>query len=276
MTSFKSKLAKAVETNNSLVCVGLDPDRTKMSASLQNSTDALFEFNKAIIDATADLVCAFKPNSAFYEAEGDSGVAQLKKTCDYILQNYPNVPIILDAKRADIGNTNDAYAKFAFVWLNVDALTIQPYLGREAVQPFLDYRDKGSIILCRTSNPGAGEFQDLKVEGEQLYKLVARNVAGQWNSAGNCSLVVGSTYPEELAAVREIVGPDMDILLPGIGAQGGDLAKSLAAGLNPAKTGLIISSTREIIYASSGDDFAEAAREKTSRLRDEINKYRNS
>lgn len=271
---FKSKLNATTKRNDSLLCVGLDPDYDKLPASVKQSDQPLLEFNKAIIDATADLVCTFKPNSAFYEAAGADGIAQLKKTCDYITEKYPDIPILLDYKRGDIGNTNDYYAKFAFDYLNVDAITIQPYMGREANEAFLKYKDKGIFVLCRTSNPGAGEFQNLESEGRKLYEVVAQAVSSGWNRNGNCHLVVGATYPEELTAIRGIVGDDMVILAPGIGAQGGDVEASVKAGVNGDGKGMIINASRGVIYASSGDDFAEAARAEALKLRDEINKYR--
>lgn len=274
MRSFKSKLADAIARNDSLLCVGLDSDSERLPKHFADEPEPMFAFNKAIIDATAEYVCSFKPNSAFYEAEGPSGIEQLYETCRYISDKYPDIPIIIDAKRADIGSTNAGYAKFVFEYLGADALTVHPYLGQEAVQTFLDYKDKGIIVLCRTSNPGAKELQDLDTGDEQLYKVVARNVAEKWNKNGNCLLVVGATYPEELAEVRSIVGDEMDFLVPGIGAQGGDLEATLKAGLNSGKNGLIISSSRDIIFAGSGEDFAEAAAAKAKAVRDEINKYR--
>lgn len=274
--NISDKLAGAIEANDSLVCVGLDPDLSQdnFPEHIKKQTHPLFTFNKAIIDATADLVCVFKPNSAFYESSGASGIEQLKQTCDYIREKYPKIPVILDAKRADIGNTNNGYATFAFDYLKADALTVHPYLGGEAIGPFLTRKDKGIIVLCRTSNPGAGEFQDLEVDGKKLYETVAEKVSKYWNINGNCMLVVGATYPSELAAVRAIVGQEMNILVPGIGAQGGDLEATLLAGLNNKHTGLLISASRSIIYASGGVDFAVAARSEATNLRDEINKIR--
>jgi orotidine-5'-phosphate decarboxylase len=271
---FLRKLAQAVKKNNSLLSVGLDPTMDMLPQHLRNSAMPFFTFNKAIIDAMADLVCAFKPNSAFYEARGASGIEELKRTCDYIHETYPGTPIILDYKRGDIGNTNLHYNDFAFDYLKVDAVTIHPYFGREAIQPFLDHADKGIIIMCRNSNAGAGEFQDLEVDGQKLYLRVAKNVATNWNDNGNCLLVVGATVPEELAEVRQVVGDDMVLLVPGIGAQGGDLEATLRAGLNKAGSGLIINSSRDILYQSSGEDFAAAARSRALATRDLINKYR--
>ncbi len=272
--TFREKLTRSWTKSNSLLCVGLDPDFDKLPTSLKDHPQALFEFNKAIIDATAELVSAYKPNSAFYEALGADGIEQLKLTANYLHENYPEISIILDAKRADIGNTNNGYTSFIFDYLGMDAVTLHPYLGQEALEPFLNYKDKGLIILCRTSNPGAGEFQDLLVDGKPVYRHVAEQVSKDWDTNGNCLLVVGATYPEEMKIIREIVGPDMPFLVPGIGAQGGDIEAVMKAGLNDNKQGLIISSSREILYASSGEDFAEAARQKATATRDEINKFR--
>jgi orotidine-5'-phosphate decarboxylase len=269
--TFAEKLENIIRKNNSLVCVGLDPDLTKLPEHIKLLSNPLFEFNKAIIDATAGLACAYKPNSAFYEASGANGIEQLKMTCDYINDKYPEVPIILDAKRADIGNTNIGYAEFAFDYLKADGLTVHPYMGGESLEPLLAHKDKGIIVLCRTSNLGAGEFQDLEIEGKKLYQVVAKKVANDWNKNKNCLLVVGATYPSEIAEVRQIIGQDMIILVPGIGAQGGELEATLKAGLNQDKTGLMISASRSIIYASNGADFAVAARDETHKLRDEIN-----
>jgi orotidine-5'-phosphate decarboxylase len=273
-TTFHQKLSTIVKKQNSLVCVGLDSDLRRLPLFIKNKTNPQFLFNKAIIDNTHDLVCAYKPNSAFYEALGDFGIKQLKMTCDYLLKNYPEIPIILDAKRADIGSTNQGYVEFIFDYLNADAVTLHPYLGQEAIQPFLDRKDKGSIILCRTSNPGAGEFQDLIVKNKSLYQIIAQKVTQKWNVNNNCMLVVGATYPKELKIVRKIAG-DMTFLVPGIGSQGGDTKKTVEAGLNSKKMGMIINSSRGIIFASSNKDFAQRARDETIKLRDEINKYRN-
>jgi orotidine-5'-phosphate decarboxylase len=261
---FKTKLSAAWAKNNSLLCVGLDPDTTKLPAGLGQ-----FEFNKAIIDATADLVCAYKPNSAFYEARGAAGIEELKQTCDYLHEHHPDLPIILDFKRGDIGNTNRLYAEFAFDYLGADAITIQPYQGQQALQPFLDYKEKGIIILCRMSNPGAEEFQNLNVEGQPLYLKVAKNISQDWNANGNCHLVVGATNPEEIAAVRQAVGNEMVLLVPGVGAQSGDIEAAVRAGGKR----LIINSSRDILYASAGEDFVTAARDRATATRDAINKY---
>jgi orotidine-5'-phosphate decarboxylase len=260
------------------VCVGLDVNYEQLPPAIkehQTIEEAIFTFNRAIIDATANLVCAYKPNSAFYEAHGESGIRALTRTISYCQTNFPHIPIILDAKRADIGNTNTGYVLSAFDHLGVDAITVHPYLGKEALAPFLERKDKGIIVLAKTSNPGSGEFQDLLVglDQEPLYQVIARNVAQYWNSNGNCGLVVGATYPEELRCVRKLVG-DMPLLIPGIGAQGGDVAATVAAGQDSRGWGMIISASRSIIYASRGSDFAEAAYGATVRLRNEINTCR--
>lgn len=273
--SFQEKLDTIVKKNKSLVCVGLDSDINKLSAGgkvypISTPTEqylSLLSFNKTIIEATHDLVCSYKLNTAFYESIGHEGVNALKDTCDYLVKKYPEIPIIIDAKRADIGNTNKGYVQFVFTYLSGDAVTAHPYLGEEAIRPFLDQKDKGVIVLCRTSNPGAGEFQDLKVGDTPLYKIVAENVAKKWNKNKNCMLVVGATYPDELKEVRKIVG-DMTLLVPGIGAQGGDLEATLKAGLNSKKAGLMINSSRGII-------FAQNPREEAEKLRNSINKIIN-
>ncbi len=271
--TFLEKLSAAWEKNNSLLCVGLDSELAKLPAHIQGDSTPQFSFNKAIIDVTADLVCAYKINSAFYEASGPNGIQQLKLTADYLRANNPSTPIILDAKRADIGNTNNGYVNFIFDYLDMDAVTLHPYLGREALEPFLNRKDKGVIVLCRTSNPGAGEFQDLIVDGKPLYQLVAKEVARKWNINNNCLLVVGATYPEEMKTIRSLVG-DVPFLVPGVGAQGGDVEAIMRAGLDSRGQGMIINSARDIIFASDAKNFAEAARKKALATRDEINKYR--
>jgi len=254
---FIQKLKQIVEKNQSLLCVGLDSDIDKIPPKFADQ----FEFNKAIIDATHDLVCSYKLNTAFYEAIGYKGIFFLKKTCDYLRKKYPEIPVIIDAKRADIGNTNLGYVRIIFEYLNADAVTVNPYLGEEALAPFLAQKDKGVIILCKTSNPGAGEFQDLVLSskyqvasikgGIKLYQYIAYQVAKKWNKNKNCLLVVGATYPSELKEVRKIVGDDFWILVPGVGAQGGDLQKTLKAGLNSKKQGLIINLSRVVIFSSN-------------------------
>ena len=256
------------------VCVGLDPEYERIPVSVKQSgavDETIFLFNQGIIDATHDLVCAYKPNSAFYEALGEPGLRALRKTIRYLKEHYPHIPVILDAKRADIGNTNLGYVSAAFDVLGADAVTVHPYLGREALSPFLERKDRGILVLVKTSNPGSGEFQNLAVgpAQEPLYQVVARHVAHDWNTYGNCALVVGATYPTELRQVRAIAG-DMPILIPGIGAQGGDVAATVQAGKDSRGWGMIISSSRSIIFASSGEDFAQAARQATIQLRDMI------
>ena len=275
--TFVSQLEQCWNQDN-FVCVGLDSDYNHIPESvksLDSVEEALFAFNRDIIDATHDLVCAYKPNAAFYEMQGDAGLRALIRTVRYIRETYPHIPIILDAKRADIGSTNLGYVKAAFDIIGVDAITVHPYLGKEALAPFLARREKGIIVLAKTSNPGSAEFQNLPVgeSQEPLYQVVARHVATTWNSNGNCALVVGATYPAELKKVRTIVG-DMPILIPGIGAQGGEVAATVIAGKDSRGCGMIINSSRAIIFASQGPDFAQAARKATENLRAEINKYR--
>ncbi len=266
--NFIEKLLNAVRKNNSLLCVGLDPDPELMPPNM-----GVLEFNKAIIDATSDLVCAYKLNFAFYEALGEAGFNTLKQTVDYIAGD---IAVIGDAKRGDIGSTAKAYARAIFNNLNFDAATVNPYLGFDGVEPFIQYRDKGVFILCRTSNPSALDFQSLGCETEgksyRLFQVVARKAA-EWNKQGNIGLVVGATYPQELRLIRKS-HPDMPLLIPGIGAQGGDLKQAVTYGVDARGEKAIICSSRQIIYASRGNDFAEAARRAASELRDQINHYR--
>jgi orotidine-5'-phosphate decarboxylase len=269
--SFGEKLAASWKAMNSLVCVGLDPEPKKFPDRFREAPGGIFEFNKAIVDATRDLVCAYKPQFAHYAAYAAEN--QLEHTIDYIKATAPNAIVILDSKRGDIGSTAEQYAHEAFERYGADAVTVNPYLGRDSVEPFLKHDDKGVIILCRTSNPGAKDFQDLDVGGKKLFQVVAERVSKEWNVAGNCMLVVGATYPDELADIRSRVG-DLPFLVPGVGAQGGDVAKVMAKGKTAAGTGLVISSSRAILYASSGADFAEAARKAATDLRDTINQHR--
>ena len=261
-----------VEKANSLVCVGLDSEFAKLPERFKKLEHPQFEFNKWIIDQTAEFASCYKPNSAFYEARGDAGITELKMTMEYLQKNYADIFTILDAKRADIGNTNNGYVTAIFDWLGFDAVTLHPYLGNEALKPFLDRSDKGCIILCRTSNPGATELQDLNVvqatglPDKPLWQVVAEKVRDEWNYNHNCLLVVGATYPEEMKKIRGIMG-NMCFLVPGIGAQGGDIKATVEAGLNEEKRGLIISSSRGIIFF---DNPAQEAK----KLRDEINEYR--
>ena len=238
-----------VDQANSLVCVGLDPDFEKLPDKFKQGENPQFEFNKYIIDQTAEFVAAYKPNIAFYEARGDKGLAELKLTMEYLQKNYPDIFTVCDAKRADIGNTNQSYIKEIFDWLGADSVTLHPYMGKESLQPFLDRTDKTSIILCRTSNPGAGELQDLEIAGKPLWQIVAEKVRDEWNEKGNCILMVGATYPGELKKIRELVG-EMNILIAGIAAQGGEVEATVKAGLNSAGKGMIINSSRGIIFAA--------------------------
>ena len=268
MTTFADRLDDACAANQSLVCVGLDPDPSLMPVG------DTFDFISAIVDATHDQVCAYKPNWAFYEALGLDGLRALDKTVRHIRDVSPGVILIADAKRGDIGNTSAAYARALFQVWGFDAATVNPYLGSDAVQPFLDYQDKGVFVLCRTSNPGSGDFQDLQVarNGAQpipLYHQVALR-AKEWNVHGNVGLVLGATYPSELAQVRELC-PDLPFLVPGIGPQAGDLEQSVRCGTDARGRRAIINSSRGVIYASRGKDFAEAARSAAGRLRDSIN-----
>jgi len=261
---FVSRLLDACRRNSSLLCVGLDPDPAKLPVK------DVFEFNKAIIDATADLVCAYKPNLAFYEALGIRGLQALKKTVAYIPKS---IPVIGDAKRGDIGNTAAAYARALFAYYKFDAVTLNPYLGYDSIEPFLDYKDKGVFVLCRTSNSSASDFQDLVDNfGMKFYQSVALR-AGDWNTEGNVGLVVGATYPEELREIRKLC-PDMVLLIPGIGAQGGDLEQSVKYGVDANKEKAVIVAARQVIYASKGADYAQAARKAAIELRNAINRYR--
>ncbi|MEA3177942.1 MAG: orotidine-5-phosphate decarboxylase [Gammaproteobacteria bacterium] len=269
MSAFIDKLTVSWERSNSLVCVGLDPEIERLPRDIAMQPSPIFQFNKAIIDATADLVCAYKPQFAHYAAyEAED---QLERTIEYIHRSYPGIPVILDSKRGDVGNTAVRYAIEAFERYGADAVTVNPYLGGDSLEPFLQYEDKGVIILCRTSNPGGRDLQDLDVGGRKLYQVVADMAARQWNSRGNCLLVVGATQPRELAEVRDIVGK-MPFLVPGVGAQGGDVAAAVTNGQTNDGTGLIISSSRGILYAGSdGDNFSMAARAAALALRDQIN-----
>lgn len=253
------------------VSVGLDPEFSRLPEHLKQDDEiaSIKQFIHEIIDATGDIVCAFKPNSAFYEAYGGRGIELLADIVKYIHKKFPEVIVIDDAKRADTGNTNNGYVKAIFNEIGADAVTVHPYLGREALEPFLKRQDKGIFVLCKTSNPGAGELQDLEVNEKKFYEVVAEKVASEWNTNGNCGVVVGATHPEELSRVRAIVG-DIPILIPGIGAQGGDLEGSVKASKTKNNDGFIISSSRGILYASNGEDFAEAARREAEKLNSQI------
>ncbi|HWZ64411.1 MAG TPA: orotidine-5'-phosphate decarboxylase [Steroidobacteraceae bacterium] len=275
MSAFTQRLKRAWEKNDSLLCVGLDPEIERLPEALAAVPAPIFQFNKAVIDATADLVCAYKPQFAHYAAcEAED---QLERTIDYIHRTYPDIPVILDGKRGDVGHTAERYAAEAFERYAADAVTVNPYLGGDSLEPFLRHADKGVFVLCRTSNPGARDLQDLEVGARRVYHVVAELAAQRWNRNGNCALVVGATYPRELAEVRRIVG-DMPLLLPGVGAQGADVAQAVTGGQTPAGTGLLISSSRAILYGSgsgrAGADFAAAARTAAQALRAQINSSR--
>ena len=275
--TFIEKLRARWRTANTLVCVGLDPDPAKFPDRFVDGDDpdpgeALFAFCRDIADATAQYACAFKPQIAYFAAH-NGGEAALQRLIAHINGAHPEVPVILDAKRGDIGSTAQQYACEAFERFGADAVTLNPYMGRDSAAPFLEYNDRGCIFLCHTSNPGARDFQELDVGGEPLYQRIARTIANAWNGDGNCALVVGATFPEELKVIRGIVG-DMPLLIPGVGAQGGDVAAVVRNGKTADGTGLMINSSRGILYASRGEDYAEAAASAARELRDEINRYR--
>ncbi|MGQ4582629.1 orotidine-5'-phosphate decarboxylase [Lysobacter sp. F60174L2] len=264
---------KAADT---LVCVGLDPEPGRFPARFPGDEDAVFSFCRGIVDATAPYVCAFKPQIAHFAALGAEDA--LARLVAHIHAAHPGIPVILDSKRGDIGSTAQHYASEAFDRYGADAVTANPYLGRDSVQPFLDRADRGVVILCRTSNPGAGDLQDLVAQdgdgvARPLYQHVAGKVAREWNTHGNCMLVVGATWPAQLREVREIVG-DVPFLVPGVGAQGGDVEAVVSNAKTADGTGLVVSSSRAVLYASSGEDFAEAAADAARALRDQINHYR--
>jgi orotidine-5'-phosphate decarboxylase len=264
--SIVEKYNQRVEQVNSLVCVGLDSAFDRLPEHFIHHEFPLFTFNRWIIEQTHPFVSAYKPNMAFYEARGDRGFSSLRMTLEYLRLNHPNILTICDAKRADIGSTSQAYASAIFDWFGFDAVTLNPYLGRDALEPFLARRDRGCIILCRTSNPGASELQDLPINGKPLWQIVLEKVRDEWNQNQNCLLVMGATHPDELRQAREMAG-DMTLLVPGIGAQGADLAQTLRAGLTADGRGLILNSSRDIIFAN---DPGAAARD----LRDRINQHR--
>lgn len=271
MGRFVEDLKAAWARNDSLLCVGLDPDPAKFPAHLRSRDDAIFEFCRGIVDATADLVCAFKPQIAYFAAHRAED--ELERLIEHIHNLHPGIPVILDAKRGDIGSTAEQYAEEAFGRYQADAVTVNPYMGFDSVAPYLAWGDKGVIVLCRTSNPGGSDLQFLDVGGRRLYQQVAEMVARDWNGGGQCALVVGATFPKEIADVRGIVG-DMPLLVPGIGAQGGDIEATVKAGRTAAGTGLMINSSRAILYAGKGEDYAGAARAAARDTRDAINRHR--
>ncbi|MDN5843019.1 MAG: orotidine-5'-phosphate decarboxylase [Alcaligenaceae bacterium] len=270
--SFIKKLHNAWQTTDSLLMVGLDPDPARFPRELQGHPQAIFEFCRAIVDATAPYVCGFKPQIAYFSAERAED--QLEALCAYIRGHYPELPLVLDAKRGDIGSTAQRYAREAFERYQADAVTVNPYMGHDSVQPYLDYGDRGVIILCRTSNPGGSDLQFATLaDGRPLYLHLAERVASQWNSQGQCALVVGATFPDEIALVRQVVG-DMPLLIPGIGAQGGDIDATVRAGRTADGTGMMINSSRAILYAGQSDDWREAASAAAMRTREAINRAR--
>ncbi|VXB99210.1 Orotidine 5'-phosphate decarboxylase [Luteimonas sp. 9C] len=273
--TFMQALRARWQSADTLVCVGLDPEPAKFPARFANDPDAVFAFCRDIADATAEYACAFKPQIAHFAGLGAEDA--LQRLIAHLHATHPGVPVILDAKRGDIGSTAQRYVAEAFERFEADAVTVNPYLGRDSVQPFLDRSDKGVVILCRTSNPGAADLQDLPVAHagatRPLYQHVAETIAREWNGHGNVSLVVGATWPEQLREVRAIVG-DMPFLVPGVGAQGGDVGAVVTNAKTADGTGLMVSSSRAILYASNGDDYADAAAREARTLRDAINRYR--
>lgn len=272
---FSTTLQAAWARNDSLLCVGLDPDPAKFPAALKGRSDAILEFCKSIADATADLACAFKPQIAYFAA--NRAEDQLEALIRHIHEKHPGIPVILDAKRGDIGATAEQYAREAFERYGADALTVNPYMGFDSIEPYLAWKERGVVILCRTSNAGGSDLQFLETGGEggkrRLYQHVAELVATKWNAGGQCALVVGATFPAELAEVRRLVG-EMPLLVPGIGAQGGDIEATVSAGRTAAGTGLMINSSRAILYADKGEDYAAAARQVALETRDAINRFR--
>jgi len=265
MVDFLDRIAAAEKRNNTFLCVGLDPDPTLLPEHLAGQPDAIFQFCKSIVDATHDLVLAFKPQIAYFA--GQAAEQQLRRLVEYIHLNT-KVPVILDAKRADISSTSRMYAAEAFEVYGADAVTVNPYFGLDSLQPFLDRKDKGIIILCRTSNPGGSEIQNVKTaDGAPIYEVVARKAAVEWNSNGNVLLVAGATHPDEIRRIRDIVG-GMTLLIPGIGAQGGEISAMIESARGG---GVIISSSRAVNYAGSGADFAATARTAARGTRDAIN-----
>jgi orotidine-5'-phosphate decarboxylase len=269
--SFFSDMNAASVRNNSLVCVGLDPDFKKLPECVKGAAKPFFEFNKAIVDATKDLVSCYKPQAAYYAGCGRED--ELLDTISYIHEAAPGVPVILDVKRGDIGSTAEQYAKEAFERYQADAVTVNPYMGYDTLKPFLDYTEKGVIILCRTSNPNSGDLQSLVCDGIPVYEHVAKLVRDKWNAAGNAAIVVGATYPEELEHLRKLC-PELPFLVPGVGAQGGSVAEVIKNGAVEGWGGLMINSSRGIIFAGKDENFAQAAGEAARKLRDEINSCR--
>ena len=268
--TFINQLSAAWEKNHSLLCVGLDPDVKQFPAELAGQSDAIYNFCKAIVDATADVACSFKPQIAYFAALRAED--QLEAICSYIKNQYPQIPIILDAKRGDIGATAEQYAREAFERYGAHAVTVNPYMGFDSVAPYLEWKDRGAIVLCRTSNAGGSDLQFLDVGGKPLYQHVAHLVADKWNLNGQCALVVGATFPNEIAQVRALIG-EMPLLIPGVGAQGGDVEATVRAGRTANGKGMMINSSRAILYAKplAEENYAQAARRVAVATRDAIN-----
>jgi len=269
--SFIQNLTHAWRRNDSLLCIGLDPDPARFPTPFKGNAANIFEFCRAIVDASVNYACAFKPQIAYFAAH--RAEAQLEQLIAYIHTEYPGLPVILDAKRGDIGSTAQQYAREAFERYQADAVTVNPYMGFDSIEPYLTYPEKGVIVLCRTSNPGGSDLQFLDCNGRPLYQIVAEYASRKWNANGQIGLVVGATFPDEIAAVRNIIG-DMPLLIPGIGAQGGDIAATVRAGRTAQGLGMLINSSRAILYASNGNDFAAAASKAAQQTRDAINQYR--
>jgi orotidine-5'-phosphate decarboxylase len=269
--NFTDMLAARWRTADTLLCVGLDPDPARFPAHLRGRADAMYEFCRAIVDATADLACAFKPQIAYFAST--RAEEPLERLIAHIRARHPEVPVILDAKRGDIGSTAEHYAREAFERYAAHAVTLSPYMGFDSIEPYLAYPDRGAFLLCRTSNAGGNDLQMLDTGGERVFERVARLAASAWNRNGQLGLVVGATFPAELARVRALVG-EMPLLVPGIGAQGGDVEASVQAGQTQGGSGMVVNSSRAILYASKDEDFAERARAVALATRDEINRYR--
>jgi len=271
MSSFIKTLDAAWQRTGSLLCVGLDPEPAKFPAALAGRADAIFAFCREIVDATAPYACAFKPQIAYFAAHRAED--QLEQLIAHIHARHPGLPVILDAKRGDIGSTAEQYAREAFDRYRADAVTVNPYMGFDSIEPYLEHAGKGVIVLCRTSNPGGSDLQFLEAGGKPLYQVVAQLAAQKWNASGELGLVVGATFPKEIETVRAIVG-DMPLLIPGIGAQGGDVEATVRAGRTAAGGGMLINSSRAIIYAGKGEDYAQAAARAAQDTRDRINAFR--
>lgn len=265
--SFAQSLQHAWQRSGSLLCVGLDPEPTRFPAGFDASPDGIFAFCRAIVDATAPFACSFKPQIAYFAAHRAEGA--LEALIAHIHRAHPGLPVLLDAKRGDIGSTAEQYAREAFERYGADAVTVNPYMGHDSIAPYLAHRGKGVIVLCRTSNPGGSDLQFLESGGRPLYEIVAEKAAREWDRDGALALVVGATFPREIARVRELVG-DMPLLIPGIGAQGGDIEATVRAGRSTDGTGMLINSSRAILYASRGADFAQAAAQAARATRDAI------